>query len=282
MKPTDLEREQAAEARVGRYAFIANTAISLSIWVVSATSILTRRDIENIDRPWLEPWVEEGTSMLVTIPLFFLVRWFERQAPIGGSDWRLAIPIHTAGAIVFCTLVITWMAVFRSTVWPPMFGESYSLFGDAPIQVYIYEFRKLLSGYIGPLVMIYFFRQLETTKLELEAARLEAKATQRLTLKCGGRTVFVEAAGFQAAKAAGNYVEIKLSTGRQLARLTLAQLERQLREAGVDAVRVHRSWLVNRASITEVAPTGEGDVSITLNDGDTVPGSRRYREHLAA
>jgi len=282
MKPTDLEREQAAEARVGRHAFIANALVSLIIWVVSASSILTRRNIENIDGPWLEPWVQEGTSPLVTIPLFFMVRWFERQAPIGGSDWRRAVPIHTAGAIVFCSLVITWMAVFRATVWPPLFGESYALFGDAPIQVYIYEFRKLLPGYIGPLVIIYFFRQLEMTKLELDAARLEAKTTQRLTLKCGGRTVFVEAAGFQAAKAAGNYVEIKLATGRQLARLTLSQLERQLRNAGVDAVRVHRSWLVNRASIKEIAPTGEGDVSITLSDGDTVPGSRRYREQLAA
>ena len=70
--------------------------------------------------------------------------------------------------------------------------------------------------------------------------------------------------------------------GRQLARLTLAELERQLRDAGVDVVRVHRSWLVNRASIAEIAPTGEGDVTITLRDGDTAPGSRRYREPLAA
>ena len=282
MKPTDLERENAAEARVGRHAFITNAAVALGIWIVSATSILTRRDIENIDGPWLEPWAEEGTSPLITIPLFFLVRWFERQAPIGGSDWRRAVPIHVVGAILFCSLVIAWMAVFRSTLWPPLFGQDYALFGDTPVQVYIYEFRKLLPGYVGPLVLIYFFRQLEMTKLELEAARLEAKATQRLTLKCGGRTVFVEAAGFQAAKAAGNYVEIKLATGRQLARLTLAQLERQLRDAGVDAVRVHRSWLVNRASIAEVAPTGEGDVTIKLSDGDTVPGSRRYREQLAA
>ena len=51
-------------------------------------------------------------------------------------------------------------------------------------------------------------------------------------------------------------------------------------EAGVDAVRTHRSFLVNRAAITETVPTGEGDVRILLSDGSEVPGSRRYREGL--
>ncbi len=282
MKSSDLQREQAAEARVGRSAFIANAVIVLGIWVVSATSILIRRDIEHIDGPWLEPWLLEGTSPLVTIPLFFLVRWFERQAQIGASNWTRAIPIHMAGAALFCSLVIAWMAIFRAAVWPPLFGESYVLFGDAPVQVYFYEFRKLLPGYLGPLVLIYFIRQLEFTKLELEAARMEARTSRRLTLKCGGRTLFVAAADFQAAKAAGNYVEIRLAAGTRLARLTLAELERQLRDAGVDAVRVHRSWLVNKHSVAEITPTGEGDVTIRLTNGDTLPGSRRFRDNLAA
>lgn len=282
MSQSGFDREQAAERRVGRIAFTANAVIVLGIWVISSLSILTRWDIDGVDRPWIEPWIVEGTSPLVSIPLFLMVRWFEAKAPLGRSEWRVALPVHAAGAVLFCTLIIAWMAVFRSTVWPPLFGSEYNLFGDTPVQVYIYEFRKLLPGYLGPLFLIYFARQLEFTKLERDAALEEARRTHRLTLKCGGRTVFVEADGFQAAKAAGNYVEIKLATGRQLARLTLAELERQLRDAGVDAVRVHRSWLVNRASIAEIAPTGEGDVSITLSDGDTVPGSRRYRAQLAA
>lgn len=282
MKSSDLQREQAAEARVGRYAFIANAVIVLGVWIVSATSILIRRDIDNVAGPWLEPLVLEGTSPLVTIPLFFLVRWFERQAPIGASDWKRAVPVHTVGAIVFCSLVIAWMALFRAAVWPPLFDHAYALFGDAPVQVYFYEFRKLLPGYLGPLVLIYFIRQLETTKLELEAARTEARRTQRLTLKCGGRVMRIEADGFLSAKAAGNYVEVRTTTGEHLARMTLAELERQLTHAGVDVVRTHRSWLVNRDAITEIAPTGEGDITLTLTNGATIPGSRRYRDRLTA
>ncbi len=282
MTQSSFDREQAAERRVGRTAFLANLVVVLGIWVISASSILTRWEIENVQGSWLEPWVLEGTSPLIAVPLFFMVRWFERQAPLGRTDWLKALPIHAAGAVLFCTLVIAWMAIFRATVWPPLFGHGYDLFDDGLVQVYIYEFRKVLPGYLGPLALIYFVRQLEFTKLERDAALEEARQTHRLTLKCGGRTIFVEADSFQTVKAAGNYVEIQLATGRQLARLTLAELERQLKDAGVDVVRVHRSWLVNRASISEVTPTGEGDVTITLSNGDTVPGSRRYREGLAA
>ena len=80
MRLTDLQREQAAEARVGRHAFIANTVIVLGVWVVSATSILIRRQIDDVSAHWLEPWVLEGTTPLVAIPLFFLVRGLERRA----------------------------------------------------------------------------------------------------------------------------------------------------------------------------------------------------------
>ncbi len=282
MTQSSFEREQAAERRVGQTAFLVNTAIVLIIWVISSTSILTRWEILDISKPWFMPWIEEGTSPLVVIPLFFLVRWFERRAPIGQSDWRYALAVHSGGAVMFCTLVIIWMALFRGLVWPPVFGEQYDLFGDAPVQVFIYEFRKLLPGYLGPLVFIYFSRQLEIARLERDAAREEARQTHRLTLKCGGRTIFVDAADVLTARAAGNYVEVKLQSGHQLARLTLAELERQLAEAGIEIVRVHRSWLVNRAAIASVKPTGEGDVTITLTNGDEVPGSRRYREALAA
>jgi DNA-binding LytR/AlgR family response regulator len=47
-------------------------------------------------------------------------------------------------------------------------------------------------------------------------------------------------------------------------------------------VRVHRSRLINRAHIAAIKPTPSGDVDITLSDGRTVTGSRRYRAALEA
>lgn len=282
MDRSDLLKEEAAEKRVGRDAFIWYVAITTGIWILSATSILIRRDIDGVDLPWLQPWVVEGTSLILTIPLYFMVRWFEAKAPIGETRWRRALPVHLFGSTLYCALLIAWMASFRAVVWPPLFGHGYDLLGDAPLQVILYEYRKLLPGYLGALALIYTFRQMAMMRLELEAARNEARTSQRLTLKCGGRVIRVEADGFVSAKAAGNYVEVRLESGEHLARLTLAELHKQLTEAGIDAVRVHRSWLVNRDAIVEIAPTGEGDATLTLSSGGTLPGSRRFRDQWAA
>lgn len=282
MSLSDFQRDQAAETRVGRRAFLAMLVILLSVWVISATSILIQRDIEGVNAPWLEPWVLEGTSLLIMLPLFLFVRWVEKMMPIGASNWRIAIPIHIAGSLVFAAITIAWMAVFRAAVWPPLFAHEYNLFGNHPLQVFIYEYRKLLPGYVGPLALIFVFRHFELSKLELEAARSEARSTQRLTLKCGGRIIRIEAASFLSAKAAGNYVEVHTPTGEHLARMTLAELESQLNDAGVDAIRVHRSWLVNQDAVEEISPTGEGDITLTMSNGARIPGSRRYRERLDA
>ncbi|WP_421789483.1 LytTR family DNA-binding domain-containing protein [Hyphobacterium sp.] len=282
MSDTDFQREQEAEARVGRQAFLVSALIVLMVWIISSTSILIERDLAGIEAPWLEPWIREGTSPLIIIPLFFLIRWIEKQGPISPSVWKRSLIIHIGGSLVFAAIVIAWMALFRATAWPLLFGRSYDLFNDTPGLVFIYEYRKLLPAYFGPLALIYVFREFEMARLELDAARQEARSTQRLTLKCGGRQIYIEANGFMSAKAAGNYVEVRTPTGEHLARMTLAELEKQLTEASVDAVRVHRSWLVNQAAITEISPTGEGDVTLTLSDGSRIPGSRRYRDRLKA
>ncbi|MEZ5954952.1 MAG: LytTR family DNA-binding domain-containing protein [Hyphomonas sp.] len=45
--------------------------------------------------------------------------------------------------------------------------------------------------------------------------------------------------------------------------------------------RVHRSHIVNLDRVRAISPTGEGDAVIELDTGETVPGSRRYRDRFA-
>jgi len=82
--------------------------------------------------------------------------------------------------------------------------------------------------------------------------------------------------------AASNYVEVATQNKTHLARSTLAAIERQRRDAGARAIRVHRSYVVNADHIREITPTGEGDVKIELSHGAIIPGSRRYRDRLQA
>jgi DNA-binding LytR/AlgR family response regulator len=92
--------------------------------------------------------------------------------------------------------------------------------------------------------------------------------------------MFLDAAAIEFAKAAGNYVEISAAGKTHLARITMAALEDQLAGAGAPVIRVHRSWLVNKQRIAEINPAGDGDVTIRMQGGAEIPGSRRYRERL--
>ena len=95
--------------------------------------------------------------------------------------------------------------------------------------------------YTLQLMTLTALRTIEWHRMEAAAARRDARESRRLTLKCGGRVMHLEAMNFLTAKAAGHYAEIEFQTGSHLARITLAELQNQLLEAKVDAVRCHRS-----------------------------------------
>jgi DNA-binding LytR/AlgR family response regulator len=197
----------------------------------------------------------------------------------GEHSWRRVIGVHLAACLVFSVAHIALMVAIRKIVFLIAFGAPY-IFTDNLLREFIYEFRKDAMSYALIAFFISFGRQLAEQRRELAAAREDAQQSKKLTLKCGGRSVFVKAADIVWAKSASNYVEVKAGGAPHLARATLASIERQLADAGANAVRVHRSWVVNADQIAKIEPTGEGDVKIELKDGTVVPGSRRYRDRL--
>ncbi len=128
--------------------------------------------------------------------------------------------------------------------------------------------------------MLTLLRGIEEHRREAAAARLDARETGRLTLKSGGRTILLDAKSVEWAQAAANYVEIRAGGRTHLARTSLSALEEQMAAAGIDAVRIHRSFLVNRARVTEIAPSPDGDFRVRTADGSELRGSRRYRANL--
>ena len=55
---------------------------------------------------------------------------------------------------------------------------------------------------------------------------------------------------------------------------------RTLRCASAPRVRVHRSYIVNLDRIAQIEPLDTGDARIVMDDGATIPCSRRYRDAL--
>ena len=279
MSSTDFQNEQAAEQRAGRYALILFLVVMLANLVVNATTIIMEHAGDTEPYNGAHAWFTETTSIIYILALFPVVMWWERRHPVNLSNWQQSLAFHLVGLVIFSVVHVIAMALTRETLHPLFFGDEYRFFNN-PLINFIYEMRKDALTYTSMLLALVSFRVIEFHRMDAAAARAEARTSHRITLKCGGRIMQLAAEDFVSAKSAGNYVEARFAEGSHLARMTLAQLDTLLREAAIPAIRVHRSWLVNRDLVSQIEPTGEGDVSITLTNGDTIPGSRRYRDRL--
>ena len=227
------------------------------------------------------PWILEYSSILTITALVPLVALYERRFPLTPENWLKAIFAHFIGSVVFSTLHIAGMVLLRHAAYAVILGRSYRFFSD-PLTDIVYEYRKDLLPYAVIVLILSLARSVEEHKREAEVARAEARETGRLTLKSGGRTILLDARSMEWAQAAANYVDIRANGMTHLARISLTALEQLLSEAGVDVVRVHRSRIVNRAKVIEIAPSRDGDFRIKTTDGSELGGSRRYRHLLPA
>lgn len=279
-----LDARDSARAADIRSLWLAIVIIGGSV-IVSAAGRITDIRLHRVPTDPTEIWLLETIShlaILILIPMVFSVL---DRAPIHGSSWRRALPIHAAGALAFAGAHIILMWGARKLAFPPILERPYD--GDlfTPERL-IAEVRKDVLIYVILALGLAGNRVIAHARQEARAALARVRKSGAVTLKSGGHTYVVNAADIISAKAAENYVEVDTPTKTYLARMTLTQLERLLGAAG-DAhggghVRVHRSYIVSRAHIASVAPTGEGDVLITLANGARIPGSRRFREKLEA
>jgi DNA-binding LytR/AlgR family response regulator len=98
---------------------------------------------------------------------------------------------------------------------------------------------------------------------------------QGLWLRDGPTSFHIDPRDIVSVTSAGNYVEFNLPKGPRLIRGTLAAEEVRLKPFGL--VRVHRTRLanLNRVVAAELRPAG--DFLLRMDNGETVAGSRRYR-----
>ena len=102
---------------------------------------------------------------------------------------------------------------------------------------------------------------------------------QRLPIKSGRSTVFIEVDEIDYLEAAGNYVHLHLGARVHVTRDTIQAFEKRLEP--YDFVRIHRSVIVNRRRIKELRPWFTGEYAVLLTSGKELTLSRSYRDRLA-
>lgn len=249
--------------------WIAIAGVSMIVIAVNALTVLA--DNPRLE-PW-EPWVWEGTSMsallfLVWIPWLAVAAAPPEEALGEGVRpmlWFLGV--HAVGLLVYSGLHVAAFVALRGLAYDLMDMPPYE-FGNR----FLYELRKDLLSYA-------LFTSVFWLAGYLRRRRDEAVRPVSFDIRDGARIIRTPLNDILAASSAGNYVEFWLADGRRpLMRATLAAIEVELEAYGF--VRAHRSWLVNGARVTGLAPDGSGDWTVELGEV-RAPLSRRFPKALA-
>ena len=110
------------------------------------------------------------------------------------------------------------------------------------------------------------------------ALRERPQYLSRLSVRTGGRIVFVDLGTIDWIEAEDNYVRLHAGTRSYLHRESLTALEKQLDPERF--ARIHRSAIVQTDRIAELHPATHGDMDIVLRTGKTLPLSRTYRDRV--
>ncbi len=100
----------------------------------------------------------------------------------------------------------------------------------------------------------------------------------RIAIKAKGRIRFIDAAELTAVEAKGNYVLLLQSSSSHMLRESISIIERKLTVHGF--VRIHRSVLVNAATVEEIRPMASGEYVLRVRGGKEFTVTRTYKKNL--
>lgn len=262
-----------------RLVYAAVAAIALAIGYVNALStaddIARRGGSYDLKTQLLWEMTSIAVIILLAPALFAAVRRIYREPRL-----LVRIALVIAAIVVFSAVHIAGMVAVRKVVlW--MLGGSYDF--RLSLATMLYEVRKdavtcLLIG--GGLWLMDSRREAKTVATAAPVTPAE-KLPHMVWLRDGTTRIRIEPREVIWISSAGNYVEYSLADGRNhLVRGTLAATETQL--AQFNLARVHRTRLVNLDRVTAVELKPSGDFELSFDTGQTVTGSRRYRNAIAS
>lgn len=252
--------------------------IAIETTINASTLLLKARSSGSALEAWI-PFTEEYTSGLAIFLLVPVVLWFEHRFPLNWNQFRRNIAWHILGSLGFSVLHITLMTIFRKLVFY-LNGLHYDP-GEF-LGVVAYEYRIDAWTYATILIAAYVYRFI-IKRLHAEASLVSEGESpgneavpDRLLVKKLGKEFIVKVDDIEWFESAGNYVNLHVAGRIYPLRSTLSALVAQLEPRGFR--RIHRSHGVNLESVASITPLESGDARLTLENGQTLNLSRRYRE----
>lgn len=250
----------------------------LTTWINGLSTLDDHLRLQHQITTW-QPYVWEATSqfnLLLLIPLMLL---FDRHYSLSHPNWAKHLSLHMLATLVFSSLHVLAMVLLRKLIY--LWADSHYDFGNW-FHEFLYEYRKDFITYWQILFTVYAYRfivsRLYSEAHEVSEGQTEKTAPlQRFLVKKLGREFIVNCQDIDWIEAAGNYMNLHVGERIYPLRDTMSRLEHKL---GSNFVRIHRSYMVNIAQISEIQPLDTGDYQLTLKNGHKLSLSRRYRQNL--
>lgn len=240
--------------------------------LVNAASLIDQRRALGQPIATSHAWAFEGSSyaawlLLLPLVLFIAARLAE------GAFWR-AVAFHFVTCILISLAHSGAMFAIRAVIflWA---GIDYTL-SDSIGGYLVFELRKDVITYVSILAVFLIARHIGVISALSRGS--DDNSDDLIEVRDGSRVVMLRTGEIDWIGAAGNYVELHGPFGSVLARRTLADLSQELAPRGF--VRVHRSRLVRRSAIATITTRQSGDFDIQLRSGESIVGSRRFRQRL--
>jgi two-component system LytT family response regulator len=107
---------------------------------------------------------------------------------------------------------------------------------------------------------------------------LSQRRPLKVAIKTDGRILFIDPHDLVVVQAEGNYVLLQREAGSYLLRESISNIAEKLKPYGF--VRIHRSLLVNAASVQEIRPCVTGEYSLRVKGGKEYTVTRTYKKNL--
>lgn len=265
-------------------------AISLITWfsinmMVLATTTLMEYNRNGAPIEWWKPFCWEVSSLfvlllLVPIAIFMDDKWLNKLS------FKVRMFSHLILTLPFSVLHVAGMVSIRH-YWYEIMGSAYD-FGNIPTE-FLYEYRKDAQAYLTIAVVVFGYRfilrrlQGEASYIadkdtdDIETSNDQASTPERLLIKKLGREFLVQTRDIEWIEASGNYANLHIKKSIYPMRITMDKLEKSLPE---NFVRIHRSTIVNVNYVKQLEAMDSGDYEISLENGEKISLSRRYRERF--
>lgn len=247
------------------------------VMIANAESAISDLAAAGAHMPHRLVWSWEWTSILAWLSVCPLLWWAVAKLRSARARWPVIALAAAVGSVVASGWHIAVMVALRSGYYAATGAGPYRFFGVIGDRL-LYEYRKDVTTYLQFVAIAAVVQWLISRAGEhgLAGAHILPGSDRRmLAVSDGAVRHIVPIDEIERVAAAGNYVEITWGLRTLLHRATLAATETEL---GAEFVRIHRSQLVRRDAIRQVAGDRSGDFAVTLASGVEVRGSRRFRD----